>query len=90
VRSHPNTKGALLISATVLSGAGFVQPYPNLILTFSDMNQKTMARRVFKPTEYLKNTDEIEKGMQPETPVRVILEIVDPGPDAVNFEFEFE
>lgn len=90
VRSHPNTKNALLISATILSGASFVQPFPNLVLTFSDMNQQTIARRVFKPEEYMSSEADIEKGMQPEIPVRVVLEIVDPGPDAVNFEFEFE
>lgn len=90
VRSHPNTKNALLISATILSGAEFVQPFPSLVLTFSDMNQKTIARRIFKPNEYMSSETDLKEGMQSEVPVRIVLEIVDPGPDAVNFEFEFE
>ncbi|MDH5544675.1 MAG: DUF3426 domain-containing protein [Gammaproteobacteria bacterium] len=90
VRSHPTSKGALLISATIRSSAEFVQPYPKLVLSFSDINQKTIARRVFQPKEYLRDDVDLEKGMEPDFPIRVVLEIVDPGSEAVNFEFEFE
>jgi len=89
VRSHPNTPNALLISAKIVNRADFEQPYPLLELSFSDMNQKLIARRTFKPKEYLGKEVDTTKGMPIDVPVRVVLEIVDPGPDAVNFEFNY-
>jgi len=90
VRSHPKSKNALLITATVENEAKFEQPFPMLELSFSDINDKVMARRQFQPNEYLdKSVD--TKGMMPMgVPLRMMLEIVDPGVEAVNFEFTFK
>ncbi|MDH5257111.1 MAG: DUF3426 domain-containing protein [Gammaproteobacteria bacterium] len=90
VISHPNAKNALLITSTIENKADFDQPYPNLILTFSDINQKIIAKRKFIPTEYLSKDVNIEAGMKAGTPVKLMLEIVDPGEEAVNFEFNFQ
>jgi len=89
VVGHPNAENALLITSTIESRTDFVQPYPDLILTFSDLNQKVIARRTFKPKEYLSKEVKIEDGFKPKTPIKVMLEIVDPGESAVNFEFDF-
>ena len=89
VVSHPNAKNALLITSTVNNEADFVQMYPQLVLTFSDINQKVLARRTFKPDEYLAKGVDIGAGMQPNVPIKIMLEIVDPGEAAVNFEFDF-
>lgn len=89
VRSHPNTPNALLISAKIVNRAEFEQPYPLLELSFSDMNQKLIARRTFQPKEYLGKEVDTTKGMPVNIPVRVLLEIVDPGAEAVNFEFNY-
>jgi hypothetical protein len=89
VISHPNTEGALLITAQVVSEAEFVQPYPQLELSFSDLNQNLIARRTFEPEQYLAKDVDIAKGMSANVPVRIVLEIVDPGKDAVNFAFNY-
>lgn len=89
VRSHPNTKGALLITATIQNKAEFQQPFPDLELSFSDINQKLLAQRRFKPEEYLSPEIDIGAGMKAKLPLRVQIELVDPGPEAVNFEFNF-
>ena len=90
VVSHPNAKNALLITSTIENKASFDQAYPNLILTFSDINQKIIAKRKFSPTEYLAKGVDIEAGMKKSVPVKIMLEIVDPGEEAVNFEFNFQ
>lgn len=90
VVSHPKSKNALLITATVENKAEFDQPYPVLILSFSDINQKIIARREFRPSEYLDNKIDPASLMAVGVPVRLMLEIVDPGVDAVNFEFTFK
>jgi len=89
VVSHPNAKNALLITSKINNEAGFVQQYPQLVLTFSDINQSVLARRSFSPEEYLAKGVDIEAGMEPHKPIKIMLEIVDPGEAAVNFEFEF-
>jgi len=89
VRSHPNSKKALLITATIKNEAEFDQPYPQLELRFSDINNKVIARRKFNPKEYLDKSADLTSLMQAGVPVRMMLEIVDPGSAAVNFTFEF-
>ena len=89
VRSHPERKGALLITAKLANQADFTQPFPKLELRFYDINRKLLAWRAFEPDEYLENVSNIDQGMPPGEAVAARLEIVDPGPEAVNFEFNF-
>lgn len=89
IRSHPKSKKALLVSATIINNAAFTQPYPGLQLNFSDMNGEKVAMRNFKPKDYLPSTMRVEKGMESNVPIQIELEIVDPGKNAVNFEFDF-
>lgn len=89
VVSHPNAKNALLITSTIKNEADFDQRFPELVLTFSDINQEVLARRTFKPEEYLAKGVDISAGMKSKVPVKIMLEIVDPGEAAVNFEFDF-
>jgi predicted Zn finger-like uncharacterized protein len=89
VRKHPRVAGALLINAIVVNRADFTQPYPILEITFSNSTGTPVAVRRFNPTEYLGEQVDIETGMPGEIPLQVMLEIEDPGEDAVSFQFEF-
>jgi predicted Zn finger-like uncharacterized protein len=89
VRRHPRVAGALLINATLVNHAGFTQPYPILAVTFSNSTGTPVAARRFKPAEYLGKQVDVEAGMPPDTPVQVVLEIEDPGEEAVSFQFDF-
>lgn len=89
VRSHPERQGALLITAKLVNQADFIQPFPKLELRFYDINRKLLAWRAFEPEEYLEGVSDIDQGMPPGEVVAARLEIVDPGPEAVNFEFNF-
>lgn len=89
VRKHPRVAGALLINATLVNRADFSQPYPVLEVTFSNSSGTPVAARRFKPAEYLGEQTDIKAGMPRDTPLQVVLEIEDPGEDAVSFQFEF-
>ena len=89
VRSHPTISNALAISVTLTNTAPYSQAYPDLRLRFSDRHGKILASRRFSPAEYLAKTVRINEGMPADTPVQGKLLIVDPGKNAVNFEFEF-
>ena len=86
---HPRVKGALLINAVFVNNASFTQPFPLMQITLSDINGRIIAKRRFQPTEYLDADVNIRRGMTPNNPVQIVLEIADPGKDAVNFEFNF-
>lgn len=90
VRTHPSAENALIAGTTIINNARFPQPYPLLTLTFSSMTGTRLAERQFTPREYLKSGTDIQAGMTPDLPVQVELELVDPGKDAVNFEFHAE
>jgi predicted Zn finger-like uncharacterized protein len=87
VRSSPALPKALVASTTLINNARFPQPFPLLELRFSNMTGTLLAQRRFKPREYLPAGTDIRAGMQPDTPVHVELELMDPGKAAVNFEF---
>ena len=87
VRTHPTAPHALIAGTTLINNASFNQPYPLLTLTFSNMTGTVLAQRRFTPREYLKPGTDIKAGMKPDVPVQVQLELVDPGKDAVNYEF---
>lgn len=87
VRTLANTPQALIASTTLINNNPKPQPYPLLTLRFSDINGRPLAQRRFLPREYLPADTDISAGMTPDTPVIVELALVDPGKQAVNFEF---
>ena len=89
VRKHPRVAGALLIYAILVNRAGFPQPYPVLDVTFSNTSGTPVAARRFNPAEYLGEQADIKAGMPVDITLEVVLEIEDPGEDAVSFQFEF-
>jgi len=89
VRSHPGTSGALIVDAAIVNTAPFAQRFPDLELRFTSVSGELVAGRRFSPDEYLPADFEGERSMPPNTPIQVSLEIVDPGPAAVNYTLSF-
>jgi len=89
VRQHPGVEQALLVNATFSNKADFIQPYPVLELSFTDPGGNPVAVRRFRPPEYVNDSDVIKRGMQPGEPVPVVLEIFDPGTEALSYQFGF-
>ncbi|TLP75052.1 DUF3426 domain-containing protein [Pseudomonas nitroreducens] len=89
VRSHPDFSGALVVDAIIYNRANFSQPFPLLEMRFADMNGQLIASRRFKPSEYLSGELAGQSEMPPQTPIHISLDILDPGPKAVNYSLSF-
>lgn len=86
VRSHPTAANALMIDTILRNSAPYQQPFPDLVLTFSNLQGKTLASRRFTPAEYLGGEMAGKSNEMPSNqPIHLSLEIADPGPDAVNY-----
>jgi hypothetical protein len=86
VRSHPRIDKALMIDAIILNSGEFAQPFPGLELTFSDIEFNTVASRRFRANEYLAGELAGLGYMPGGTEVRIALEIIDPGDEAISYE----
>ncbi|OZG71403.1 hypothetical protein BTA51_20925 [Hahella sp. CCB-MM4] len=89
VRSHPLVNKALIIDAIIINQATFEQPFPDISLNFSDINNAVIAQRRFTPQEYLSGEAKGMKVMPSNVPVHIALEILDPGKEAVNYTLDF-
>jgi len=89
VRYHPEYADALLISGTFINGAAFPQPYPTVEVLLKDVNGDAVAGRRFAPEQYLKAPSATGKLLPTGTEAQLILEVSDPGNQAVSFEFNF-
>jgi len=89
VRKHPVVDDALLINVSFENRADFAQAYPWFEVSFIDKAGNPVAMRRFSPPEYLGEDVDIDSGMPPQSPVQVVLEVLDPGEEAVSFQFGF-
>ncbi|VAX12633.1 hypothetical protein MNBD_GAMMA24-171 [hydrothermal vent metagenome] len=89
IRANPQDKKALLITATIVNQARFSQAYPDIRVTLSDLTGSVVAQRRFSSADYLGKLNSPFLLMKPGIPVHIRIAVLDPGRDAVNFEFQF-
>ena len=89
VRSHPDIQQALIVDAILVNRANFKQPFPVMELRFTDLAGGIIGGRYFSPEDYLAGELSGRRVMPIRQPIRVSLEIVDPGEQAVNYELHF-
>ena len=88
VFTHPVATNALMITGSFVNRAPFSQKLPDLLISLFDLQGNLIANRLFTPPQYLQ--DDKNRGViQSEKPVQFRLEIIDPGTDALTYEFEF-
>jgi predicted Zn finger-like uncharacterized protein len=88
VFTHPVASNALMVTGSYVNQAPFAQKLPDLLISLFDVQGKLIANRLFTPLEYLLN-DKNRGVLKPGLPVQFRLEVVDPGTDALTYEFEF-
>jgi hypothetical protein len=77
-----------MVTGSFVNQAPFAQKLPELLISLFDVQGKLIANRLFAPSEYL--LDDKNRGViKPDLPIQFRLEIVDPGTDALTYEFEF-
>jgi len=86
--SDPQEPGVLRVRASITNNAAFAQPYPLLKLTLEDRFGTHLGTRAFKPAEYLPAATNAAHLLAAGLAANVDLAIVDPGEDAVGFQFD--
>ena len=88
VFTHPVASDALMVTGAFVNQAPFPQRMPDLLISLFDVQGRLIANRLFKPAEYLLE-DRNRNVVEPARPVQFRIEIVDPGTEALTYEFEF-
>jgi hypothetical protein len=89
IRNHPGRSGVLQVKARIINKAPYPQAYPLMELSLHDITGHIIATRRFGPDEYLPPNINQKPGIAPQQMVDILLELADPGKEAVGFEFEF-
>ena len=88
VFTHPVTSNALMVTGSFVNQASFSQRLPKMLVSLFDIKGELIANRIFEPTEYLQDNKN-RTSAESNQPIQFRLEIVDPGTDALTYEFEF-
>jgi hypothetical protein len=88
VFTHPVASNALMITGSFVNQAPFPQKMPDMLVSLFDIQGKPIANRMFKPGDYLLENRN-RSVVSPRVPVQFRIEVVDPGTDALTYEFEF-
>ncbi|NKB33526.1 MAG: DUF3426 domain-containing protein [Pseudomonadales bacterium] len=89
VRSHPELENGLVVNTEFRNTAPFPQAFPIMVISFNSASNEIVALREFSPDEYLDPGLRDVSMMPSMSPVQVSLEIIDPGPGAVNYTLAF-
>jgi len=89
MHTHPTRSGILVLSLTFVNLASRNQEFPELEVTLTDASNQPVARRRLQPAEYLRPGADIDAGLAADVYLPVLLELGDPGEQAVGFEIQF-
>jgi predicted Zn finger-like uncharacterized protein len=89
MHSHPTRSGILVLSLTFVNLAQRSQVFPELEVTLLDAANQPVATRRLQPTDYLRPGADIAGGLATDVYLPVLLELGDPGEQAVGFEIQF-
>ena len=63
LEADPAQSSVITLNALLRNHASYMQAFPNLELTLTDAQEKPLARRTFRPTEYLKPGEDEKQGL---------------------------
>lgn len=89
MHTHPTRSGILVLSLTFVNLAQRNQAFPEMEITLLDTTNQPVARRRFQPADYLRPDADISSGLATDVYLPVLLELGDPGDQAVGFEIQF-
>lgn len=86
VRNHPTVDNVKLLDAILTNQAPFRQPFPTLVLEYTDINGERVADQAFAPADYLRGELTGIKLMPTNTRIYVSIPFRAPGAEAVNYQ----
>jgi predicted Zn finger-like uncharacterized protein len=75
LESDPAHENRVVLNALLRNRAPYAQAFPDLELTLNDTNDKPLARRTFKPKDYLPLTENEQTGLLPNHELSVKLQL---------------
>ena len=85
----PDRPGVLRVQASFRNDARWAQPWPALVLTLSDADNRTLGTRRFEPRDYLGDAP-ASSLLAPGQATQLAFDIVEPAPNVVAFDFRFD
>ena len=85
----PDRPGVLRVQASFRNDARWAQPWPALVLTLSDADNRTLGTRRFEPRDYLGDAP-ASSMLAPGQATQLAFDIVEPAPNVVAFDFRFD
>ena len=89
MHTHPTRSGILVLSLTFVNLSQRHQEFPELEITLMDAANQPVAQRRLQPVDYLRPGADIQTGLAADVYLPVLLELGDPGDQAVGFEIRF-
>ena len=89
IRAHTDKDNVLVVKAMITNQADTTLAFPMMQLSMQDITGHTITGRRFLPSEYLVDSSSIDTGLAAKQSHHIQLELIDPGQEAVGFEFEF-
>jgi len=87
VAPHPQRSDALRARASFRNEAHWPQPWPQLLLTLSDVDGRAVAARVFTPEQYLAGAPPTPL-VEPGQAVDIALDIREPSVETVSYAWD--
>lgn len=84
VQPHPQYADALQLSAVLSNRSSHSQPYPDLLVHFSNQFGERLSQGLFPPSNYLKGEASNSEAFPANTRLQLSLVLADPGRDAIN------
>lgn len=90
VRPDSNNAGKLNLDMIIINNADYPQPYPNIRITFSDINNTVVSSRSLDQSLYLRGELSGSKAMPSQRQIHISLQIVNPSNAISNYRVSFE
>ncbi len=89
VDTHPERTDALQVRFRVQNTSQVPQKFPAVELSFTNTSNELVASRRFYPGHYLNREGFLMQHIRPAAEVDGLIEIINPGEDAVNYAIKF-
>lgn len=86
----PDRPDILQLKLNFTNTANFPQPYPGLQLNLYSGDEKLIARRTFKPSEYMGKSVSEHSLIKPRENINVDLSLEEPDKEVSGFRFDFK
>jgi predicted Zn finger-like uncharacterized protein len=75
IEADPANENQITLNALLRNRASYAQAFPNLELTLNNLQDQPLARRIFRPTDYLPQTEQVASGLPPNQELSIKLHL---------------